>query len=148
MATATTLEVFPQRKQKTGLLSLEGVGHLRECVDVSSILLVLRYLRGKLRRCPYGEVSVTTRKIARRFDLPRENPTLIRLGWALNYLKHLGYLKQVSTHTPKHYVLTPLGRYWVLICSYPDCAKDSSICGLYGICPIHRLTKAKEVKVK
>ena len=112
--------------------------HLTVLVSAVELLLVRDYVRGKLRRCPYSDVVVSARKVARYHDLPRDIGTLTKISWALRYLEKLGYLKLVSSN-PAHFQVLERGRYWALICNYPSCSSDSGLCGLYGSCPIHKL---------
>ena len=115
--------------------SLEQLGRL---VSTEFLLLVRDYVRGKLRKCPYSDVVMTARKVARYHGLPRDIGTLTKISWALRYLEKLGYLKLVSSN-PAHFQALEAGRYWALICRYPSCSNDSGLCGLYGFCPIHKL---------
>ncbi|MCD6340771.1 MAG: hypothetical protein J7L51_02330 [Desulfurococcales archaeon] len=112
--------------------------------SIDAVILVRDYVKDKLTSAVGTEVTLTARKVTRYHGLIDDESAATRVGLALRYLAQLGYLKCIRTRKPHAYLVTQLGRLWALICRWPQCSNDSSICGLHGCCPIHKLEVRKQ----
>jgi len=63
----------------------------------------------------------------------------VHLGRLLRKMWRMGLIKQANTSRPRGYILSRSLILWAYLCNYPYCTSDSSICGLYGLCPHHKL---------
>ena len=62
---------------------------------------------------------------------------VVVFGKLLRKLTRHGLARMVTGTRPIKYELKGFLIYWAYHCSYPHCANDGSLCGLWGICPYH-----------
>jgi len=67
-----------------------------------------------------------------------DHKTWIDFGKLLRLLVNVGLAYKANGCRPIRYVLKEPMIYWAYFCN-KQCSNDSSICGLYGQCPYHRL---------
>lgn len=68
------------------------------------------------------------------------------VGKVMGWLVREGFLQRVANGKYR-----PTRKFieWALQCRYPECETNASLCGLVGLCPVHRLKEImKEVKTK
>lgn len=66
-----------------------------------------------------------------------------RVGIVLRWLVNEDYLIEIrpGKYKPTHKFLE-----WIMICKWPHCESNGSLCGLIDVCPVHKLQQIIERK--
>ena len=122
---AQQLTIFSKRGHLNGQ-------RIEELLSVLRKLIVIKTKGRAWQRC----VTVKARDL--RYLGIFKHKDEIDLGKVLRLLEKAGLALQANNHRPIRYVLKESVVWWAYFCSR-ECIKDSSICGLYGQCPYHKL---------
>jgi len=109
-----------------------GKERIKELLELLRRIVIVKTKGRSWKRC----VTVKARDL--RYLGIFNHKDEVDLGKVLRLLVNVGLAYRANGCRPIRYVLKEPMIYWAYSCSR-ECIKDSSICGLYGQCPYHKL---------
>ena len=109
-----------------------GKERIKELLELLRRIVIIKTKGRSWKRC----VTVKARDL--RYLGIFNHKDEVDLGKLLRLLVNVGLAYKANGCRPIRYVLKEPMIYWAYFCN-KQCSNDSSICGLYGQCPYHRL---------
>jgi len=109
-----------------------GKERIKELLELLRKVVIVKTKGRSWKRC----VTVKARDL--RYLGIFNHKDEVDLGKVLRLLVNVGLAYRANGCRPIRYVLKEPMIYWAYFCN-KQCSDDSSICGLYGQCPYHKL---------